>query len=169
MPIWLDILTRLTGPALAALFTGAFAWTIAKRTIRQQRLIARRRATIDFIEKRKWDADYLTARQAFILLRDDKDRPIEYWADPQQQDRPERTTIRNILNDYELMAVGIREDIFDESLYRQWWKSTLLADWQATNAFIEAVQSEIKPQIYSNFRELADAWNEGRDYYQKSD
>ncbi|MEM9810353.1 MAG: DUF4760 domain-containing protein [Pseudomonadota bacterium] len=169
VPVWLDLGTRPLGPLLAAGVTAVIAWRIAKKTIMQQRVIARRRATIDFIEKRKWDSDYLAARQTFILLRDDKDRSIAYWAEADQKDRPERTTIRNILNDYELVAIGMKEDIFDEQIYRKWWRGTLLEDWKKSLPFIKSVQDSVQSKIYTNFQELAEAWNEGRNYHQKTD
>ncbi|MEM0930469.1 MAG: DUF4760 domain-containing protein [Pseudomonadota bacterium] len=158
----------LNSAIVAAGLTALVVWFVGVRTLEGQRAIARRQATIDFLEKRKWDSDYIAARQDFIILRDDADRTMSYWAREAQADRPERSTIRNILNDYELMAIGIQQDIFDEKIYQAYWRGTLITDWKKTRAFIEDVREIANAEVYKSFQDLAEAWQAGRPFHDAS-
>ena len=149
-----------------AVLTAATAFAVAAFTVREQRRIARRRATIDYLERRKWDTDYLEARQAFLKLRDEKDRGLVYWATCEDLDRSELGTIRNILNDYELIAIGIRQNIYDEAIYHQYWRGTLLRDWEDAELMVIALQRRFNPKIYENFKGLAEAWKNKRAFAQ---
>lgn len=150
----------LIGPSLAALITaGAGAW-FASITIKAQRRIARQRATLDFIEKRRWDNDYLTARQEFIKVRDMGN--LKQWAETHHENAPERSTVRNMLNDYELVSIGIQEEILDEKIYKRWWKGTLLADFEASKEFIHRVGNLYNIDAFKEFKLLAETWKSDR-------
>jgi len=45
--------------------------------------------------------------------------------------------VRAVLNQYELIAIGIRHEILDESMFRLFYRGTVLRDWNALADFIQ--------------------------------
>lgn len=110
------------------------------------------------LARKEWDGDYIEAKSAFNKLRD-AESGLAVWAKPEHKDSPQLTNIRNTLNDYELIAVGIQEGILDEALYRRWFRQSLLKDWEAAQPFIRAIQRrEGSARIFCEFEWLAARW-----------
>ena len=106
------------GPLISAgaiLLSACVALIIARLNILEQRRISRRRATLDLLSRNEWDSDYLEARNEFVKLKNGSSG-LEFWAAKEHENTPQIAVIRSVLNDYELIAVGIEEDILDEEL-----------------------------------------------------
>ena len=113
---------------LSTLAAGLFAWW----QITEARKNARKKATIDLIAQRAWDQDYLANRKAFIILRDDKKVGLETWADKSNDHTTEQREINNALNDYEIVAIGIKQKMLDEGFYRDWYETQFIKDYDRT-------------------------------------
>lgn len=110
------------------------------------------------LARKEWDKDYIEARAEFVKLRDAPDG-LGFWARPDHKNSPQTITIKNTLNDYELIAVGIREGILDEDLYKRWFKTAFLKDWEAARPFVNAVRVLAKSDaIFSEADWMASRW-----------
>ncbi|MEM7741701.1 MAG: DUF4760 domain-containing protein, partial [Pseudomonadota bacterium] len=158
MTIGVQVATSL----FTVFFSAAVLFVIVRIQFRQREHADRQRATIDFVERCLWNSEYIKSRQEFIQLRDDPDRPIDVWARADMSNRAELSVIRASLNEYELVAVGIINGLYDEAIYREYWRGTLLADWQCCRLFVLKVRDVVGPGVYSNFENLAEAWRSGR-------
>lgn len=144
--------------AIAILLSAVIGAAVALRSIREQRSIARKRATIDLLARKEWDKSYLEARKNFNRLRDDS-AGLVHWASISHDSTDEKSVIRDTLNDYELIAIGIKEDILDERVYKRWFRSTLINDWEQAEAYIMEVRRNTSaPKIFCEFEELAKKW-----------
>lgn len=149
------------GPLIAAgavLLSAALASVFAYVQIRTHKKIAQRRATLDLLVQKEWDADYIAAKHEFNLLRD-AEAGLGPWAAPQHRNSPQQKNIRSTLNDYELIAIGISKDIIDEDVYKTWFRGSLLKDWTAAAPFVRQIRaSENNPKIYIELETLAVRW-----------
>lgn len=143
---------------VAILLSALIAGSIALKNIKEQRGIARRRATLDLISNREWDGDYIHARKEFNKLKVAQPT-LEFWAGNDHKDSPQLNVIRAILNDYELIAIGMKEGILDEPLYKLWFKSSLVNDYKKAAKAIDAIRERTGvPTIYIEFERLAKRW-----------
>ncbi|MEX2375766.1 MAG: DUF4760 domain-containing protein [Dehalococcoidia bacterium] len=132
--------------------------TVAVLSIRAQRNLAKKRATLDMLAQKEWDRDYIEARAEFIKLRD-ANSGLEFWADKEHKNSPQSNVIRNTLNDYELIAVGIKEGILDEDLYKRWFKTSFLKDMRMAKNYIAAIRQEAGTDaIFAEAEWLAQKW-----------
>ncbi len=162
---FLKTLSETYGPLLAAgaiLLSAIIGGTIAITAIFTQRNVARKRATLDLLSRQEWDGDYISARKRFIELRDSGEGFIKYAA-PEFRTKGEVADIKNILNGYELIAVGIKIGILDEDLYKLWFRSAFLKDWVMARQFIRTIRTEAgehpdEPKIFCEYEGLVRKW-----------
>ncbi len=181
----MDVLRLLnTHPGLAIWTAGIITITIGFLTIRTQRSINRRRATIDMFMKKIWDEDYLKAAGAFadvmkdqtklMNLHDSFARALDLkrrneWANlsAAEKERFEFATsviydVVKVLNDRELIAIGIRDGAYDDAICRRWWYSTFLREWKLSSTFVARIRTD--PQLgaaaaaFTQMQELAERW-----------
>lgn len=120
----LDAKTTILGiSAIVALFA-----------VYRNSVISRRRATVDLVLHQKNDTE-LTRLNELInpLLVSNK---ITKYSDDEHKDSDERAAILEILNNYEFIAVGIREKAFDRALYKRMNYSIVVRDWECFQPFI---------------------------------
>ena len=171
-------------PGLAIWTAGIITITIGFLTIRTQRAINRRRATIDMFMQKIWDKDYLKAADAFadvmkdqtklMTLHDMFARALDLkrrneWVDLSDAEKEKyelaASTIYDVvkvLNDRELIAIGIRDGAYDDAICRRWWYSTFLREWKLASTFIARIRTD--PQLgaaaaaFTQMQELAERW-----------
>ncbi len=147
-------------PAIASV--AAF---VAWRAFRGARLIAKQKATLDLIEKRESTEHYRQIIDRFSTLR--KNRGFDHLNAPLQADVADRRMLIDYLNHYELVSIGIRQDILDSKIYRAWIEGSFVRDW---NAVVDWVQRErwkqdddgswrYRGSIYANYQHIACLWS----------
>ncbi len=147
-------------PAIASV--AAF---VAWRAFRGARLIAKQKATLDLIEKRESTEHYRQIIDRFSTLR--KNRGFNHLNAPAQGDVTDRRMLIDYLNHYELVSIGIRQDILDSKIYRAWIEGSFVRDW---NAVADWVQRErwkqddndawhYRASIYANYQHIACLWS----------
>jgi hypothetical protein len=147
-------------PAIASV--AAF---VAWRAFRGARLIAKQKATLDLIEKRESTEHYRHIIDRFSTLR--KNRGFDHLNAPTQDDVTDRRMLIDYLNHYELVSIGIRQDILDSKIYRAWIEGSFVRDW---NAVADWVQRErwkqdddghwrYRGSIYANYQHIACLWS----------
>ncbi len=130
-----------------------------------------------------WDKDYIQASSTFYHNMKDQKLLMKYydqfsecrllknrgeWEQMSEDNRKNFepgisiiTSIRSVLNDRELMAIGIREGTFDETIYRRWWHSTYVKEWKESSALVARMRSDASgpgAAAYSEMELLARKW-----------
>ncbi|WP_097175066.1 DUF4760 domain-containing protein [Stappia indica] len=119
--------------------------------------IARRRASLDIVLSEQTDPRTINERTEFVKLRDAGH--LSKWADPANTHTQESATLRAILNQYELVAIGIQQKTMDEKVYKGWCRTTLVKDWIACKALVMQLRENAKvATYYCEFERLAKRW-----------
>ena len=145
--------------------TGAIVLSVvvAIVTILTVRIINQKRATLDLLRQLENDTEYRQLRQNFTKLREDPQRLV-HWAAAEHDRSDERITILSMCNHYEMIAVGIREGILHEGLYRRWFRTQLVRDWEESKAFaMEIRDRRTARKLFCEFQWLAEKWGATKD------
>lgn len=153
----LNALHAATLSGSAIIVSAGIAALVARRAIYSQRAIARRNMTINLISQRIWDKDYIQARNLFNQAKNSREG-LEYWGDNVHHQTDTVAAIRDVLNDYEIMAIGIQNGIVDNDIYKEWTKTTLVEDYEAARTLIAIVQHFAGTQLYVQYQALALKW-----------
>ena len=146
----------------AVLVTGVAAVVVTVWGILSQRAISRRRATLDFIARTESDADLIEARQTFISLAR-APGSLAPWADEAKEKLDEVRSIRLVLNEFELIAIGIQRGIIDSELYRRWYRSGTIQYWTFAAPFILALRARTNNDaLYHEFEEMVRWFRDNR-------
>ncbi|MEO1045153.1 MAG: DUF4760 domain-containing protein [Pseudomonadota bacterium] len=148
----------------AAVVVAFFTYTHTKK-------VARKRATMDFILDTFLDevgSDKYNRFKAILRRYDsDPDLDIKDLAEP--SDNPETEEDRNAvffqLNNYELVALGIHKNLFDEQFYKRWFHRQLTRDYRMTKELIEKIQNDSGPSkklVYKEYSKLSKNWINNR-------
>lgn len=150
------------GEAEATLLTGAIAGAIAVIAIVTQRTLSVRQATLEFIRLSQTDAAMSEARQLFISLANSTD-DLAIWAKHEKAQSKQAQSIRLVLNEIEMAAVGIQRGILDDRTYRLFWKIGTIRTIGLTRSYIEARRERSNnPSLYKNAVGLAKAYEQDR-------
>jgi hypothetical protein len=125
-------------------------------TVLVNRAVARRRATIDLMLMEETNTGMMETRQKFINLRE-KGNLVQFAA-KEYLASDETVIIRNILNRYELIAIGCCKHTIDRNIYWDWYRTTLVNDWIALKAFVHEYQRQQNPKLFCKFEALARQW-----------
>src|SRR5262245_30020624 len=128
-------------PVEATLLIGAIAALIAIWGVLTQRQIARRRATLDHIARSEADNDVLAARRQFIEAA--KAGGIAAWAEADKEKSEEAQKILLVLNEFELISIGIQRGILDYRIYRMWSKTATISYWNHATPFVAALRNRV--------------------------
>ncbi|WP_417318346.1 DUF4760 domain-containing protein [Emcibacter sp.] len=135
-----------------------------------QRDIAKKRAMIDHITRSQSDIDFQEHRARFNKLRKANSitkavlagEEVDESAEDFEETEPfkDRQAVLEVLNDYELIACGIKERIYSERLYMRWFKTTVTRDWDACKTAIGSLRDGnggVKSH-FVEFEKLAEKW-----------
>lgn len=158
-PWWIGPLVTFVAAIIAGL--------IALRSIESARELARRKATLDLIEKFESSEHYRTLTDAFAEAR----RNASFMHYVQPTDAPSKRTrghILDYLNHYELVAIGIGNEILDERIYRAWMETAYVRDWKVVGPFIQALRTDpdvtggdaYHEEAYGNYESMACQWDD---------
>nr|WP_224742009.1 DUF4760 domain-containing protein [Bradyrhizobium sp. 2S1]MCK7669370.1 DUF4760 domain-containing protein [Bradyrhizobium sp. 2S1] len=142
------------------------AGAIALYSIHVTRVTARRRAAIDFFLKTDMDKGMAEIYKAF---RDSlavwevhaaANRPVEeFIKSPDGKLTDDYRNINTYLNIHELVAVGIRNKVFDHTVCYHFWSDALVGHTERTKALIEhEVSTEGGAAAYWELRNLSSKW-----------
>ncbi|MGH6871514.1 MAG: DUF4760 domain-containing protein [Rhizomicrobium sp.] len=117
-----------------------------------QRLIDRRRVTLEMISRIESDQDILLARRQFMQLARENDGTLVQFARKEFEGTDAYFSIATALNPYELISTGIELGVIDFPLYRRIHRSTVLAYWDHAESFILEIRK--RPDNKKKFVEL---------------
>lgn len=90
-----------------------------------------------------------------------------HLVDPAPDDKPMRKAVFDYLNHYEMVSIGLRQDILDERIYRAWMEGAFVRDWNAAAEFIQRERWKVdedgnwsyRDSIYENYQYVACSWS----------
>lgn len=148
-------------PALVAISV-LIGWLALRNT----RAVARQRATLDLIEKVESTEHYRTNRDTFFDLQ--RGNGFDHLHNPKDdQAKAQRRCITDYLNHYELISIGILENILDEKIYRGWMEAAFVRDWNDAAAFIQRERWKRRadgswyyfPKHFEHYQCVAESWS----------
>jgi hypothetical protein len=140
------------GQICAVLIVGSIAAIIAVWGVLTQRSIARRRATLDHITRTESDGDLIAAQRKFIELATAAGG-LGPWA--AQEKGEDVQSIRLVLNELELVSIGIQRGIIDFELYKLWRRSGVIRFWNYSSPFVIALRARLNnDSIYHEFEAM---------------
>lgn len=148
-------------PAFVAV-SALIAWLAVKNT----RAVARLRATLDLIEKVESTDHYRALRSQFFNLRDGSG--FGHLHNPKNdKTKAERRAVADYLNHYELISIGILNNILDEKIYRAWMEAAFVRDWNTAAPFIQRERWKRRddgswyyfPKHFEHYQSVAESWS----------
>ncbi len=122
----------------------------------------RRRATLDFVMKTFVDDSGRTTYDKFIALtRRAADQShhftflsLETHSAAVEEDR---NVVIDQMNTYELVALGIRNGVFDDAFFKHWYHGQFMRDYKAVEELLKAVRKD-RPSVFCEAKWLYDRW-----------
>ncbi|HZP75760.1 MAG TPA: DUF4760 domain-containing protein [Pseudolabrys sp.] len=108
-------------------------------------------ATLDLLIHIQTNSHWLEKRQKFIELRDSKEGLKKHA----RMNTDDAQAIRAMLNQYELIAIGIAGGILDEEMYRRYHRGTFVKDWLAAISFVNDERQE-NARYWIDMQQLAE-------------
>ncbi|MGC5749540.1 DUF4760 domain-containing protein [Gluconobacter sp. NFX36] len=137
----------------------AGAWINVIRTSNKNRLIGKKKATIDLIILEQTNEYLRSQREEFLKVKTQGD--LVRWAYPKNKSTIQTKAIASVINKYEMLAIGIREHSLCENIYNQWLRQTLISDWEELSTFVGELRRRNKNyNLYENFERLALKWRQ---------
>lgn len=149
----------------AIFITAALAALVAIWGIITTRVVSRRASTLEHFRRIASDKDMIEARKIFIELTEEPAGlapyacPTPLASDNENADKID--AIRTVLNDYEMLAVGVQFGTFDLSIISRYYRSTIVRDWRHAAPFIYKLRGDLNSDtIYHEFEQLT-SWLQG--------
>ena len=124
--------------------------------------MARKRATLDMIEKAESNDYYLKIYTAFKNATADEASFKAIYNPGSDMLKEQRNLVIAFLNHYETIALGIKNKILDEDFYRQYFEGTLLRHWKEAEPFVkhlrEPTPDSSASRAFIEFEKLATEW-----------
>ncbi|MFN3859229.1 MAG: DUF4760 domain-containing protein [Caulobacter sp.] len=155
---------KVAGP-IATLCVGALAASIALlavfmtwRTILATRHNAKATVTFQHISKAVQDPAMIDARIKIRTAMRNGD--ISQFASLDKESDPTTLALVLILNDFEIVAIGIKRGIIDCGLYRAWGQKSSIDFYSKAEPFITALRARVGNQrLWINFAEMILQWD----------
>lgn len=142
--------------AVAFLATAIAIWGVYS-----QRVLTRRQTTVQHLAAMMADSTIQTNRRTFIE-QSRNGQNLAKWADKDQIGSTQTLAIVAVLNDYELIAAGIKRGIYEYDLIAAFDRSTIQKFWGAAHPFIIIIRERNgKPTLWQEFELLHD-WVSGK-------
>lgn len=148
-------------PAVGAIIALASA-AVALVVFAYTRKANRSRATLDMVMKTTLDeagrARYTAFKELMTRHADQLDTTnIVQFANPAVPTTGDKKVLNDQLNEYELIALGIRTKIFDESIYKSWFQGQFMRDMDSLVDYIAEVH-KARPSVFCEMSWLNARW-----------
>jgi hypothetical protein len=129
--------------------------------------VERRKATIDLIAKTYFDGEIHNAYKAFkdiCIERSDGSmggeiKSLVDLAKKENQKDDAAECLNQVLNQYELISLSIKQKALDEQFYKNWFFTQFLTDYHKTKPYIDALRLNFKsPSFFCEYTSLAERW-----------
>ena len=123
-----------------------------------QRSISRKKMTLEYIAAQEGDGDVLGARKIFVLAALNPEG-LAKWASKENQGTEEAQAIAIVLNEMELVSIGIQSGVIDYKMYKKWNYSTVKLYWRHAEAYVKVLRERVaRPTLYLEFQAMAESF-----------
>lgn len=147
------------------LFTGYlafFAWSQLKEVRKQHK----QKSTIDLLISNNSNSYYRKRRKAYMKMRDSGENftalacKLDKNITSTEQEQQQNFIIIDVLNSIEFICVGIKENLFDEAVYKRMSKSSVIKDWHTLKPYIMELRriNNNNQNLFCEFEWLATKW-----------
>lgn len=146
------------------LFTGYlafFAWSQLKELRKQHK----QKSTIELLISNNSNEYYRKRRKAYMAMRDSNvNLTVLACAlndkNATEEQKRQNFIVLDVLNAIEFICVGIKEDLFDEAVYKRMSKSSVIKDWNTLKPYIMELRriNNNNNKIFCEFEWLATKW-----------
>ena len=122
---------------------------------------------LDMIEKVESTPHY-RAMHAVFSYRRQNDSYGKLHNPKDEKDKADRQSILDYLNHYELVSIGIRKNILDAEIYKEWMSGPFIRDWNAASDFIQRERWKwdeaggkwsYRNSLFENYQATATDWS----------
>ena len=156
--LWAVLNYFFSPPNFAIFLSAISAGILSLIAIRKNREILQNRETMVLMNQVVWDAEYIKIRAEFINARDGSTGIKGFIGKP---DADEFKAINQMMNHYELLAIGVDDNILSQDVLKRFMGKRLVADWHASKAFVMALREKNNDKenyIFGEFEKLAEKW-----------
>lgn len=108
------------------------------------------------------DRSFIEARRKLIELAKTA-TGLAAWAAEEKEGTHEAQCIRLVLNQFEIVSIGIELGILDFETYKRWFQTAVISFWGHSEGFVKALRARTnRPAIYHEFESLAGWMKNGR-------
>lgn len=151
---------------LVILISAIAAGYLSIESIRANRDIARKKATLDLIERTASTEYYQKSYVAFRDIRTSDDGFEQIFNPSNNAMIKQRQMVISFLNHYEIISIGIEKNILDEGVYKDYMKSMVVRDWFESERFIKHLRTPTSDSgsgvdasaAFTNFEIMALRW-----------
>lgn len=102
------------------------------------------------------DEKLVAASRLLAGFDGDSETSVENYAYAKNRDTDQRKAIQTLLNFYEAVAVGIKNDIYDEQIVKDCQGTIIVGVWRFSEPFVKRLRSENRrDSLYEHLERLA--------------
>lgn len=132
-----------------------------KEQIESDGRMARLRATVEVARMELTDKELLDAFKVFSEQRDLGAEHLIGLARKHPSPTEENSALLRVLNNYEYIAVAIKEGAFDKALYSRLKRGSVVKDWDSLKPYVRVLRLKYRrPKIGIEWEILAEEWRE---------
>ena len=125
------------------------------------RFLAQRQETLKLIAESEADLEMAEAKRTFIRLAN-KDGGLGQYGELDRMDGNEAMAIRMVLNELELISIGIQRGILDFSFVERWNKNVIISYYDHALPFITRIRNVTGKDTYYQEVEALYTWMSGK-------
>jgi hypothetical protein len=145
-----------------ALISSLIAAAVALWGFQYQRASTRRRNTFEHIARMEADQSFIDARRKLIELSKTS-VGLAAWAAEEKEGTLEAQSIRLVLNQFEIVSIGIELGILDFETYKRWFQSTVIRFWAHSESYIKSLRARTNnPALFHEFEAMAQWMRDGK-------
>lgn len=149
---WLVQLFSHEGFKGLIVFAGVLVAIVSVATARG---VARKKQAADLLFASRSDETLQSGLKHIREFHDANDKNIRSLANTESA---EALCVRYVINHFETVSVGIQAGIYDETMVKKSWYSTVVQTYERTLPLINATRGNTKPTIWQEFEWLATRW-----------
>ncbi|MDC9714853.1 MAG: DUF4760 domain-containing protein [Gammaproteobacteria bacterium] len=142
-----------TATLIVAVFV---AWV----SIKKQKDTAKKDKTISLLMKDLEDDFLKDGMKALLIVHDSENDDVAIYANPAHRNDDKAIAIRNLLNYYENIAVGVNSGIYDIEMIKKSQKTMILSIYKQSEPFIIRLREKNNnPKLYIEFEKFIQILN----------
>ena len=154
------ILLSGLGTCIATVYLAFFA----SKQLDEQRIHHKQKSTVELLISNNNNPFYRDQRKFFVDMRRNGENFTSLACKINESGAHEgkNATILAVLNSIEFICVGIKEDIFDEAVYKRMSRSSVINDWNTLKPYVMELRrlNGNNEKLFCEFEWLAGKWIE---------